>query len=312
MAMTIIEQIIDELTDSNNSLAIPMLKTKVLAARIGNVQLENWTNDELSGYREKEIPSYRIAKSSATCTMKQGYQIFENQPLPISLFDKKLIDTIMQYRFYDSIHTLDAQEKENKNGTIYKEFGADFCAMMTKELSKAGQSFIIVSLRIEVHVSQITQILAEIRTKLLDFMLQLEREVPNLDDLIKNKLIMKENVNKKVEQIYNQTIISSSGFGNIITTGQGNTITSNINISRGNIEDLRRELGKYHIPEENIDEITQIVQEELPNSETNRFGDRVNNWIKKMIGKAVDGTWDIAVGVGSGLLVEIIKAYYGL
>ncbi|TDB66798.1 AbiTii domain-containing protein [Arundinibacter roseus] len=310
--MTIIEQIIDELSNSEKSLTNPLLKTKVLATRISNEELMKWTNDELSGYKEKELPTYRLGTSNITCTMQQGFDTYENVPLPLMVFQNTFIDDLLQFRFNDSIQTLENQERENRNGIIYKDFGPDMCAILTKMAIDAGQRFAITTMSMVVHVSQITQVLAEVRAKLLDFMLQLEKEVPNLDELIKNKLIVKENVNEKIGKIYNQTIINTSGFGNTITTGEGNSVTSNINITLGSVADLKRELEKNSVPAKNIDEIIQIVQEEEPNRETKKFGTKANKWVQKMVSMTLDGTWQIGTGAAGGLLVELLKAYYGI
>jgi hypothetical protein len=310
--MTTIEQIIDELSDSEKSLTNPLLTTKVLVTRIGNEELMKWTNDELSGYKNKELPSYRLGKLNIICTMQQGNYIQENVPFPLMVFGSKLPDELLHFRFDDSIQTLENQERENRNSMIYKDFGPDMCAYWTKMAIDAGQQFVITTMRIEVHVSQITQVLAEVRAKLLDFMLQLEKEVPNLAELIKNKLVVKENLNGRIEHIYHQTIINTSGYGNTITAGKNNIVTSNINITQGCISDLKRELEKNDVPIENINEIIQIVQEEEPNRETRKFGNNVNTWIQKMISKTLEGTWQIGTGVAGGLLVELIKAYYKL
>lgn len=310
--MTIIEHIIDELSDSEKSLTNPLLKTKVLATRIGNEELMKWVNDELSGYKENELPPYRLGKPHITCTMQQGFNTYENVPLPLMAFEKKFIDGLLKFRFNDGIQTLENQERENRNGSIYKDFGPDVCAYMTEKAIEAGQTFTIYTMRLIVHVSQITQVLAEVRAKLLDFMLKLEKEVPNLDELIKNKLDVKEKLNEKIEKIYHQTIINTSGFGNTITAGEGNSITSNINITQGSLHDLKRELEKNSVPVENIEELIQIVQEEEPNRETKKFGAKANNWIQKMVSKTLDGTWQIGTGAAGGLLVELIKAFYGI
>jgi hypothetical protein len=42
-----------------------------------------------------------------------------------------------------------------------------------------------------------------------------------------------------------------------------------------------------------------------------RFGPRVREWIKKMISKAVDASWQIELGVAGNLLTDALKAYYG-
>ena len=310
--MTIIEQIIDELSDSEKSLTNPLLKTKVIATRIGNQDLITWTNDELSGYKDKELPAYRLGKTNITCTLQQGYNIQENVPLPLMVFDRKFVEEIIKFKFNDSVQTLENQERDNKNGMIYKDFGPDMCAYMTKMAMEAGQRFAIVTMRLTVHVSQITQVLAEIRAKLLDFMLEVEKEFPNLDEIIKNKLVVKENVNEKLEHIYHQTIINTSGYGNTITAGEGNTVKSKINITQGNVEELKQELLKHNVPVENVNEIIEIVQEEQPDRDKNKFGQKANSWIQKMVSKTLDGTWQIGTGAAGGLLVELIKHYYGM
>lgn len=55
--MDLVSRIINELVDDKSSLNGALLKTKVLASRIGNQELIAWTNSELSGYDdESELP----------------------------------------------------------------------------------------------------------------------------------------------------------------------------------------------------------------------------------------------------------------
>ena len=42
-----------------------------------------------------------------------------------------------------------------------------------------------------------------------------------------------------------------------------------------------------------------------------RFGEHVKSWIGKMIVKAVDGTWKIALNTAPRLLQEALSRYYG-
>jgi len=310
--MTIIEQIIEELSNSDKSLTNPLLKTKVLASRIGNKELMDWTNKELSGYNEEELPNYRYAKSNLVCTMQQGFNIQENVPLPLMVFPKDFINEMIRHRLEESVQTLENQEKENKNGLLYKEFGPDMCAMLSKMALEAGQNFTISNLRVIVHIGQITQALSVIRSILLDFMLKLEKELPNLDEILKNKLGVKENLNEKIEKIYNQTIINASGTGNTITTGDYNRVKTKITINKGNIEELKEELRKYNVSEDDISEISEVLETEKPDYTNSKFGEKTNNWIQKMISKTLNGTWQIATGTAGGILVELIKNYYGM
>jgi hypothetical protein len=42
-----------------------------------------------------------------------------------------------------------------------------------------------------------------------------------------------------------------------------------------------------------------------------RFGPQVRDWMKSMLSKAVDTSWQIEIGITSNLLTEALKAYYG-
>jgi hypothetical protein len=107
-----------------------------------------------------------------------------------------------------------------------------------------------------------------------------------------------------------QININSSGQGNIVTSGSNNTITAHININKGDIEALRQELIKHKVTTEDVDELTEIVQSEEPIQ--NELGQNSKNWLSKMVSKSINGTWEVGVATAGGLLVEILKKYYGL
>jgi hypothetical protein len=68
--MTQIEKIIEDLTSTAKTLTDPLLKTKVLASRIGNDHLSKWVDDELKGYPgdDGNLPSYRMGRTNYTCS----------------------------------------------------------------------------------------------------------------------------------------------------------------------------------------------------------------------------------------------------
>jgi hypothetical protein len=312
--MNLIENIIGELTDSSKSLTDPLLKTKVLASRIKNDELLSWVDNELTGYKNKDIglPDYRHGRPTFICTLKQGWGIEENIPLPLMIFSKEARERLFIFQFDDSVKTLEAQAGGEAGDMIYKDFGADMCSFLTSQIVNNNQLGIrILKLRVVVQISEITQALAVIRSTLLDFMLKVESEFPNLDDLIKEKLIMKEEYKNKMDKIVHQTIINA-GDGNTITTGNSNKVSTKYKILKGNLDSLKQELKKNNVADEDIAEITTIVQEERPNIETGEFGLKTNKWLHKMYQKSIDGTWEVGIATAGGLLVEILKGFFGL
>lgn len=311
--MNLIEKIIEELVDSNKSLTDPLLKTKVLASRIGNSELFHWVDNELAGYKLKheELPSYRLGNPTFLCTMQQGWNTEENVPLPVMIFDKEFIEPLLKFKFDDSVKTLEEQADGEHGDTIYKEFPPDLCTFLTSKIINNHQLQIrIVKLRLLIHISQMTQVLSVIRSKLLDFMLRIESEFPNLDELLKEKIKMKNDLQDKVDKIVHQTIINA-GDGNTITTGNKNTVKAKYKIVKGDIDAFKEELKRNKVSEEDIEEIATIVQEEQPDKLTGNFGPRTSGWLSKMYQKSIDGTWQVGIATAGGLLVELLKLYFG-
>ncbi|OIN60587.1 hypothetical protein [Arsenicibacter rosenii] len=99
--------------------------------------------------------------------------------------------------------------------------------------------------------------------------------------------------------------------GTLINTGNNAHIDSSIEFNRGNFEELAQKLRANHVGQQDIEELKSILESDSLNKEKGVFGDKTNGWISKMISKSLDGTWQIGVGAAGGLLVEVIKKYYG-
>lgn len=225
-----IKKIIDELSDNNQSLVNPLLKTKVIATRIGNKNLLNWVNNELKGYNdvdENKVPSYRIAKANSHCNIQQGYHVERNTPIPISLLPEEFARKMfLEFPLLDGVHTLENYLSDKNNDTLGKPLPVDFWAIVTKEVRRKGAKLKITNISITTHVSSITQTLAEIRTKFLDLMLALEQEFPDFKDVTEESKKDQEKISEQITVIMEQINIENSGDGSTINTGNSNQINS--------------------------------------------------------------------------------------
>jgi hypothetical protein len=149
-----------------------------------------------------------------------------------------------------------------------------------------------------------------IRTKLLELVMQIADEFGHeieIQDYNKKR----ESNNQTIMQFMN-TNITNTGDGNIINTGEKSKIKAQITISKGNKDELVRHLQENGISEQDTDELIEIIDSEEPNKEKKTFGTKVNTWVGKMLNKALDGTWQVGIGVAGGLLAEAIGKYYGM
>lgn len=64
--------------------------------------------------------------------------------------------------------------------------------------------------------------------------------------------------------------------------------------------------------EDDINELLAVIDTEIPNTEKGTFGYKVNLWIGKMINKALDGSWQVAIGAAGSFLADAVQSYYGM
>jgi hypothetical protein len=83
-------------------------------------------------------------------------------------------------------------------------------------------------------------------------------------------------------------------------------------VSKSNLDSLKHQLSNYGIEDEDIEELSEIVQTENPNSVNTKLGEKSNSWILKIAGKALSGVGKIATGISSNILTNVIRQYYGI
>ena len=137
----------------------------------------------------------------------------------------------------------------------------------------------------------------------MEFMLEMEKEFG-----LETELMVLQRNNAKINYIMNNTI-TNNGDGNVVNTGEGSTVNAVINISKGNKEQLTKTLKDSGLNNQDIAELLTVIDTEEP--EGNNFGVRVNGWIKKMLEKSLDGTWQTGIGAAGTLLADALKGYYG-
>lgn len=309
--MQLISDIINELIDSDKSLVSPLLKTKVLASRLKNTELLTWTNNELNGYtKSMSIPEYRKVNCNISGTYISGHHQFNNQPLPTSGLPKAMESEMRNIDFDHSVAALESMAQADKEALLESIFPAEIVGLLQRNIRKLGNPYVqLLNAKKVTSITSVTQILSVVRSNMLDLMIKIDEEFNNIteiEDLKKN--------NERIINIMNQTIINNTntGDGNVLNTGENANIHATINITKGDKINLQKKLVEQGIEESDAVELITLIDEEKPNAEQKTFGPTVNSWIQKMIGKALDGTWQIGVGAAGSVLAEAIQSYYGM
>lgn len=307
--MKLINDIINELIDTDKSISSPLLKTKVLASRLQNEALLNWVSNELKGYdNTSQLPEYRKYQANITGTYINGSMQYNDQPVPTMGLKKEFEIVLRSMDFTQSISSLETLKGENKSGTLEHTFPAELTGLIQQNWRKMGNPYLqLINCKKSISVNAVVEILAFVRNNLLDFMLKIDSEFGNITEI--------EELKTKKEQItsiMNHTIINTSGDGNVVNTGEKAKISATINITKGNKEELTKHLEDIGLSKEDTSELVEILDVEQPDFQKKTFGQKVNGWTQKMLGKALDGSWNIGIGAAGTLLAEAIKSYYGM
>jgi hypothetical protein len=307
--MKLINDIINELIDTEKSISSPLLKTKVLASRLQNANLLNWVSNELKGYsKEKELPEYRKHRGTITGCYINGTMQYNNQPIVTIGLSNESLENLHSMNFSQSISTLESLKKGKKSSTLEHSFSAEWVSIIQSNWRKRGAPYLqLINCKTSIAVNSVDEILAFVRNNLLDFMLQIDAEFGNITEIEELKTKQSE-----ITTIMKQTIINTTGDGNVLNTGDKAEINATINISKGNKEELSKHLNEMGISETDSSELLKIIDTEEPNKENQTFGKKVNTWTQTMLGKALDGTWNIGIGAAGNLIADAVKSYYGM
>lgn len=204
-------QLLIDVVNERVSIDNILLRLKVILSDLQNESIMSWVNGELQGYsKNEEVPKYRVLKGTALGTYLVNYQTqYTNAPVPLKfLIPDDLIDKLETVYVRDSLsaiqNVLNGENRENYGSII----PTDLCHSISKdEIQIAG-------MRVSIASTLLDGILSNVKSKLVDIVMELEKQFDNLDELdIKTQIEVSSSKKEKV--IYNIEQIIYEGSINI-------------------------------------------------------------------------------------------------
>lgn len=212
-------QLLKDVVNGKESIESILLRLKVVLSDLDNNAIINWVEGELKGYKEPNVvPPYRVLRGApkGTFIINQVAQ-YTNANVPLRhMLSEDLIDKMVTLDVTDSIGALqNILNGENRNH-YQKLIPTEFChRISTLELQITGMT-------IYYGANQLDALVSNVKAKLVDVIMELEKQFVNLDDLdIKDQV--GDNREKKEEVVAN---IHQIIFDNSITVGDKNKIGS--------------------------------------------------------------------------------------
>lgn len=298
--MKLLDEIIDLLADENGSINAALLKTKVLMHTIGHAELAEWVNDELNGYpKNKPLPAYRIIGGRVAGNIQNAVMIQSNVNLPTFHLPEKLRTHLQKHELREAMSALQdmatGKPGESLRASLSPEIGA--------QIDKGMDGYWVQKCWVEIQPLQIKHGISQVRSRLLDFALNLRDKIGGAEEKEAKALAAATDV---------PGMFHGAVFGDNATVVVGNENRIRINNQKGDFDALAKLLTAKGVSEDDVAELkAAVASDEGKVDRVNKsFGPAVKAWIAKMMQKAVDASWQIELGVAGGLLAEALKAYY--
>lgn len=209
-------QLLKDIVTGKEDIESVLLRLKVILSDLNNDSINEWVKSELEGYDEDSIlPSYRVVEGNPKGTFVVNYRTQNtNSYIPLDhLLKREEIKELTTVKITDNIGTL--YKVLSKEGNEYgKLIPTSYC------YSISIPTLQILSMIIEVPQNILSGVTSSMKSKLVDIVMELEKEFENLDELdissqIKEKPGKAEQITYNVEKII---------FDGSIKLGDGNKV----------------------------------------------------------------------------------------
>lgn len=280
-----IKKLISDISYDKVSMTQALTRAKVIAYQIDNDEFKNWINRELNGYENEEsVPNYRQLSCEIFAQLDDIYHGTRIVPIDLSSINDQVDWDIYQVKHTGSISSVEENylNSESSNET----YGyIDFPIKMMISIQKMTQRYDISAIKRKLQFSQLGNILNMTKQLLLDTLLELNKAFPNLKDDYMIDEEKKEVAKQIITNIYGNNASSNVGVGHGFTQGISNSYTEKV-------EQVLNNLRKLGVPDENIDELKDIINNEPDKS---KLGTKFLAWSSALMTKAIETGIDVKV-----------------
>jgi hypothetical protein len=302
--MSLLRDIQNSAVDSSTDVATLLRKCKILAARLGNTKFKEWVDFELNGYPSKEqLPIYRILNTKSFGTFCGSFGSgANNAPIPPSCLPKEFREYVTTSYLAAPISSY-VELLSNPDGNPVEQWPADLIAHFGQNIY---QNMNCVSAWKTIPRNSIAALLDTIKTRILDFVLEIENEAPDAGEAPPNSPPIAQD---KVTQIFNTYI--SGNVQNVSTGSSHVNQDSDIKIYQNDFTSLYDFLKSKGVSRDDLIHLENAVQDDTQEHGKRTKGHRVQQWTTNMIKKAASGVWDVTTEVATDILSKAFTSYFG-
>ncbi len=300
MSEPLVLQLQNLASGSNTQVPELLRKSLIVSTKLRLDEFRAWVRKELGGYEHSDdVPPYRNARTEIRALNPYHGLI------PFVIADKQLADAVQNVQICDPISSLIhlLESREDGSGSLHYPLSDQ---QTTTLMEWQSNPVPLTPVRL-IGTGQVTKVIDAVRTQILDWSLDLER-----NGILGEGLQFTPDEQQLAVENSSINIHNFQGiFGNV--HGQ-NTITQSLkqDIKTGNFQSLAECLREHGVRTSDVSELEEALESDPKPADSKSLGPQTSGWIGKMIAKAAQGTWDISVETASNLLHTAILMYYGI
>lgn len=291
---------LQQLASSDSTQLTELLrKSLVVASKLNLAEFKAWIRSELDGYRcSVEVPPYRFVTTQLKA--RNPYHGL----VPFLIEDPEFMKQLCHVPVRSSIGELTdllAGPGSHENG-LNIPFSPNVAAMLMRLQGDWAQLEPVRTLG----RNQVAAILDAVRTKVLDWSLELESngilgEGMTFSD--KEKLIAATSQHVNIQNF--QGVLGNVSNSELV---QDLTMT----VKAGDFHSLSEQLKAGGVTQQQIDELEAAIAKDPKPTDSESMGPNVGEWVGKMVSNAATGSWQIGVAAAGRFLGTALSSYYGV
>ncbi len=278
---------------------------KLLAARISHREFADWVDRELNGYPSvKDLPDYRVVRVDSYGSFIGTFARADKLQIPVSVLPAKLQEQFRNAHMGSSISAYTALLSGDRSGSVQEPWPV---ALAVHNASKLTPDMQCVSAWKEIPIGAIVRLMDSVKTRVLGFAIDLEREAPDAGELpIGSQPPLSR---EKMTQIFNTNI--TGNVGNVANASSGFS-QSSIIVEPGNWQSLQGRLLELGLADGDIEGLKADLERAAAAGSPEEKTKIASTWIGRLAGKAASGAAGVGIEVAAAGIAKAIAAYFGL
>lgn len=299
---TLLRQIQDGATDDAVSVAELLRKALILAKRLDYPPLGDWAQQELQGYSgDADLPEYRAYRACQVVGDFNGVagSGIRNQPLPSGAVAEEHRRLLFGFELRDGVPKYESLLEGEGADNLSMPWNTDYVVHYQQDFF---DYYALHAARRVVGRGDLSQLVEAVRTRLLNFSLEIEASNPDAGEADPGTAPIPADA---VSEAFQVTVM---GDNNVVNAA-GRDATQVISFDDGRWDQLRETLAGFGVPDKEVDSLRVALQEDAGRAlPAGAMGPSAASWYERLNAAVTQGAISLTSEVAGGMIaVELLK-----